>query len=103
MCTFTRFDPVELVCHPPIIDRALREVEHETAGVTPSSVEAAARDLAQYLAPTPLQYSRAFTGKARCYVHIKGESIQPIRPFKVRGSLAKVMPLNPDDRAAGVA
>jgi len=102
MRTFTRFDPVELVCHPPIIDRALREVEHETAGVTPSSVEAAARDLAQYLAPTPLQYSRAFTGKARCYVHIKVESIQPIRAFKVRGALTKVMRLHPEERSAGV-
>ncbi len=102
MCTFTRFDPVELVCHPPIIDRALREVEHETAGLTPSSVEAAARDLAHYLAPTPLQYSRAFTDKARCYVHIKVESIQPIRAFKVRGALTKVMRLHPEERSAGV-
>ena len=102
MCAFSRFDPVELVCHPPIIDRALREVESETAGITPSSVEAAARDLANYLAPTPLQYSRAFTDKARCYVHIKIESIQPIRAFKVRGALTKVMRLHPEERSAGV-
>lgn len=111
MCTFTRFDPVELVCHPPIIDRALREVEPAgraqgaqigTAGLTPGSVEAAARDLAAYLAPTPLQYSRAFTDKARCYVHIKVESIQPIRAFKVRGALTKVMRLHPEERSAGV-
>jgi threonine dehydratase len=61
-------------------------------------VEAAARDLAKYLAPTPLQYSRAFTDKARCYVHIKVESIQPIRAFKVRGALTKVMRLHPEER-----
>jgi threonine dehydratase len=102
MCTFPRFDPVELVSHPPIIDRALREVESETAGVTPSSVEAAARDLSAYLAPTPLQYSRAFTDKARCYVHIKIESIQPIRAFKVRGALTKVMRLHPEERSKGI-
>ncbi len=102
MCTFPRFDPVELVSHPPIIDRALREVESGTAGVTPGSVEMAARDLAPYLAPTPLQYSRAFTDKARCYVHIKIESIQPIRAFKVRGALTKVMRLHPEERSAGV-
>jgi len=89
----------------------LREVEaagraqgaqDQTAGITPSSVEAAARDLAQYLPPTPLQYSRAFTDKARCYVHIKIESIQPIRAFKVRGALTKVMRLHPEERSAGV-
>jgi threonine dehydratase len=102
MRTFTRFDPIEVVSHAPIIDRALREVEYETAGLTPSSVEAAARDLAAYLAPTPLQYSRAFTDKARCYVHIKIESIQPIRAFKVRGALTKVMRLHPEERSAGV-
>jgi threonine dehydratase len=102
MRTFTRFDPIEVVSHAPIIDRALREVEYETAGLTPSSVEAAARDLAAYLAPTPLQYSRAFTDKARCYVHIKIESIQPIRAFKVRGALTKVMRLHPEERSASV-
>jgi len=89
----------------------LREVEaagraqgaqDQTAGITPSSIEAAARDLAQYLPPTPLQYSRAFTDKARCYVHIKIESIQPIRAFKVRGALTKVMRLHPEERSAGV-
>ena len=111
VCAFARFDPVELVCHAPIIDRALREVESagraqgaqdQPAGITPSSVEAAARGLAAYLAPTPLQYSRAFTDKARCYVHIKVESIQPIRAFKVRGALTKVMRLHPEERSAGV-
>ena len=76
--------------------------QDQTAGITPSSIEAAARDLAQYLPPTPLQYSRAFTDKARCYVHIKIESIQPIRAFKVRGALTKVMRLHPEERSAGV-
>jgi threonine dehydratase len=85
-----------------MIDRALGEVGSEIASVTPSSVERAARDLAPYLSPTPLQYSRAFTDKARCHVHIKVESIQPIRAFKVRGALTKVMRLHPEKGSAGV-
>jgi threonine dehydratase len=80
----------------------LKEVESEIAGVTPSSVERAARDLAKYLPPTPLQYSRAFTQKAGCHVHIKIESIQPIRAFKVRGALTKLMRLHPEKGSAGV-
>jgi threonine dehydratase len=80
----------------------VREVGSDVAGVTPSSVERAARDLAKYLPPTPLQYSRAFTHKAGCHVHIKIESIQPIRAFKVRGALTKIMRLHPDKGSAGV-
>jgi threonine dehydratase len=80
----------------------LKEVGSEIASITTSSIERAARDLAQYLPPTPLQYSRAFTDKARCHVHIKIESIQPIRAFKVRGALTKVMRLHPEKGSAGV-
>lgn len=80
----------------------MKEVGSEVAGVTPGSVERAARDLAKYLPPTPLQYSRAFTHKAGCHVHIKIESIQPIRAFKVRGALTKIMRLHPEQRSAGV-
>ena len=102
MGAFAWFDAVEVISHAPIIDRALREVESGTAGVTKDSIERAARDLARYLTPTPLQYSRAFTDKARCHVHIKVESIQPIRAFKVRGALTKVMRLHPEERSAGI-
>ena len=80
----------------------MKEVEAEVAGVTPSSVARAARELAAYLPPTPLQYSRAFTHKAGCHVHIKIESIQPIRAFKVRGALTKLMRLHPEKGSAGV-
>jgi threonine dehydratase len=65
-------------------------------------VERAARDLRPHLSPTPLQYSRAFTDKARCHVHIKIESIQPIRAFKVRGALNRVMHIPAEHRRAGV-
>jgi threonine dehydratase len=80
----------------------LKEVGSEIASVNTSSIERAARDLADYLPPTPLQYSHAFTDKARCHVHIKVESIQPIRAFKVRGALTKVMRLHPEKGSAGV-
>ena len=80
----------------------MTEVGSEIASVTPGSVERAARDLAAYLPPTPLQYSRAFTEKALCHVHIKVESIQPIRAFKVRGALTKIMRLHPEKGSAGV-
>ena len=73
-----------------------------TSGVTPADVERAARDLRPYLSPTPLQYSRAFTDKARCHVHLKIESIQPIRAFKVRGALTKLIRMTEEQRAAGV-
>jgi threonine dehydratase len=85
-----------------MIERALGEVGSEIASITPASIERAARDLVPYLTPTPLQYSRAFTHKAACHVHIKVESIQPIRAFKVRGALTKIMRLHPEKGSAGV-
>ena len=70
--------------------------------ITPADVERAARELRSYLPPTPLQYSRAFSDKARCHVHLKIESIQPIRAFKVRGALNKLIRMTDEQRAAGV-
>jgi threonine dehydratase len=80
----------------------LGEVETSVDSITPAAIEQAADELAQYLAPTPLQYSRAFTAKAGCHVHIKDEAIQPIRAFKVRGALNKMAHLHPEERSAGV-
>jgi threonine dehydratase len=70
--------------------------------VTPADIERAAVDLRAHLSPTPLQRSRAFTDKARCHVYLKIESIQPIRAFKVRGALNKLIRLPEAQRAAGV-
>ena len=72
------------------------------SGVSPAAVERAAADLRSHLSPTPLQYSRAFTDKARCHVHLKIESIQPIRAFKVRGALNKLIRMTGRQRGAGV-
>jgi threonine dehydratase len=74
----------------------------DTVTVRPEAVDLAAGDLRPYLTPTPLQYSRAFTAKAGCHVHIKLESVQPIRAFKVRGALNKLVRMSPEERARGV-
>jgi threonine dehydratase len=80
----------------------LKQLEPEVLGVTPDDVERAAMKLRAYLPPTPLQHSRAFTEKARCHVYLKIESIQPIRAFKVRGALNKLIGLTAEQRSAGV-
>jgi len=82
--------------------RTVEELESQPVAVTFADVERAARNLRGHLQPTPLQYSRAFTDKVRCHVHIKAESIQPIRAFKVRGALNKLIRMSARQRAAGV-
>lgn len=73
-----------------------------TEAITAAAVEQAAADLSSHLTPTPLQYSRAFTAKAGCHVHLKIEAIQPVRAFKVRGALNKIIRMHPEERSAGV-
>jgi threonine dehydratase len=80
----------------------LKQLDAEVHGVTPEDVERAAVELRAYLPPTPLQHSRAFTEKTRCQVYLKIESIQPIRAFKVRGALNKLIRLTGEQRSAGV-
>jgi threonine dehydratase len=80
----------------------LKQIDAETHSVTPEDVDSAAKALRPYLSPTPLQVSRAFTDKARCHVYLKIESIQPIRAFKVRGALNKLIRMPEAQRAAGV-
>ncbi|MGH7903385.1 MAG: threonine ammonia-lyase [Candidatus Dormibacteraceae bacterium] len=70
--------------------------------VSAADVERAAKDLGPHLPATPLQYSPAFTAKAGCHVHLKIETVQPIRAFKVRGALNKILNLSPEERARGV-
>jgi threonine dehydratase len=80
----------------------MRETRRPAAAVTAEAVEQAAEDLAGYLAPTPLEFSRAFTAKTRAEVYLKLESAQPIRAFKVRGALNKIIRMAPELRAQGV-
>src|SRR5437660_9303298 len=69
--------------------------------LTSDAVEEAAGALSRYLVPTPLQYSRAFTSKVGCHVHLKIESAHPTRAFKVRGALNKLIRMHPEERSAG--
>ena len=74
----------------------------DTLSISAEAIEQAAGDLDPYLKPTPLQFSRAFTSKSGCEVHLKLEGVQPIRAFKVRGALNKLIRMAPADRAQGV-
>ena len=80
----------------------LKRVRDGAAAVTAADVERAAAALAAHLPPTPFQYSRAFTAKAGCHVHLKIETLQPVRAFKVRGALNKIISLSPEQRGGGV-
>ena len=80
----------------------MTDVTPRSETVSPASIEEAATALTPYLRPTPLEYSRAFTAKTGCHVHMKIEGAQPIRAFKVRGALNKILSLAAEDRAAGV-
>src|SRR5581483_2559289 len=73
----------------------------ETLPVSLEAVEQAARDLAPHLPPTPLQRSEAFSAAAGCEVWLKLESAQPIRSFKVRGALNRVLAMSPEERSRG--
>jgi threonine dehydratase len=74
----------------------------DTLSISAETIEQAARDLAPYLRTTPLQFSRAFTSKTRCEVHLKLEGVQPIRAFKVRGALNKLIRMTAAERVHGV-
>jgi threonine dehydratase len=89
MRMLARRDSVQLIAHALMV-------------LTPADIDQAAADLRAHLSPTPLQHSRAFTDKTRCHVYLKIESIQPIRAFKVRGALNKLIRLPDAQRAAGV-
>lgn len=65
-------------------------------------VEAAAARLRPHLDRTPLQRSTALSELAGCDVHLKLETVNPTRTFKVRGALNKILSLQPQERAAGV-
>jgi len=65
-------------------------------------VERAARHLRDHLHATPLQHSPAISEETGARVYLKLESVQPVRSFKVRGALNKLMRMSPERRAAGV-
>ena len=82
----------------------LQETERDTgaalAAVTADAIERAAADLRAHLPPTPLQRSAAVSAEVGCEVHLKLESVQPTRSFKVRGALTRLLRMRAEDRAA---
>lgn len=78
------------------------ETDSPTEPVTPAAVDLAAAALREYLDATPLQPSPALSQEAGCRVHLKIESIQPTRSFKVRGALNKLLRMTPEQRSAGL-
>ena len=71
-------------------------------GVSAEAVERAADALRPYLRHTPLQLSRAFQSECPAEIHLKLESAQPIRAFKVRGALNKVLRMTAEERSGGL-
>jgi len=69
---------------------------------SPADVEQAELVLRDFLAPTPLQRSRVLSDAAGGSVHLKLESVQPTRSFKVRGALNRLSHIEAETRAAGV-
>ncbi|WP_083982215.1 threonine ammonia-lyase [Actinomadura hibisca] len=62
-----------------------------------------ARDvLARHLPPTPMWSYPALDAELGATVHIKHENVQPVGAFKVRGGLALLAGLSPDQRARGL-
>jgi threonine dehydratase len=68
--------------------------------LTPGDVERAAEVVSRHLSPTPLRRSFAVRGPVPTY--LKLECWQPTGSFKVRGALAAMSALSPQERAAGV-
>jgi threonine dehydratase len=74
----------------------------ERVVLSAAQIEQVANSLRRHLRPTPLERSRSFSAAAGCDVYLKLESVQPVRSFKVRGALNRIVRLAPDQRAAGV-
>ena len=64
-----------------------------------TDVEAAGAMIRPFLPVTPLRRSFAVSSGD---VWLKLESIQPTGSFKVRGALAAILALRPDERARGI-
>jgi threonine dehydratase len=75
-------------------------VSAEPLRLAPPDIERAAAVVARHLAPTPLR--RSFAVNAGVPTYLKLECWQPTGSFKVRGALAAMSALTPEERAAGV-
>jgi threonine dehydratase len=65
-------------------------------------IEAAERRIRKFIPPTPLEYSRDLSRLIGAETFLKLENFQPIRVFKIRGALNKLLSLSDADRKKGV-
>jgi len=70
--------------------------------VTLKDIEVAEGRIRKYIPPTPLEYSRRFSEEAGKEVYLKLEVFQPIRVFKIRGALSKILSLGDSASRRGV-
>ncbi len=65
-------------------------------------IELAEGKIRKYIPPTPLEYSKGISGLLSREVYLKLETFQPIRVFKIRGALNKLLSLGDSDLRKGV-
>jgi threonine dehydratase len=70
--------------------------------VTLRDIELARERIRSYLPPTPTEFSRPLSEQLGKSVYLKLEVFQPIRVFKIRGALNKILSLSDSERKRGV-
>ena len=67
-----------------------------------NDVEAAESRIRKYVAPTPLEFSPGISELLGREVHLKLECFHPIRVFKIRGAINKLLSLSGSEAGRGV-
>jgi threonine dehydratase len=67
-----------------------------------AEIEQAQTRISEFIRPTPLEYSPALSSECGRGVFLKQEVFQPIRVFKIRGALNKLLCLGDSARKRGV-
>jgi threonine dehydratase len=65
-------------------------------------IKAAEGRIRKFIPPTPLEYSKGISQLLGTETYLKLENFQPIRVFKIRGALNKLLSLPDADRSRGV-
>jgi threonine dehydratase len=65
-------------------------------------IEAAEERIRKFIPPSPLEFSKGLSDMLRREVHLKLECFQPIRVFKIRGALNKLLTLSEVELRRGV-
>lgn len=65
-------------------------------------IELAENRIRKYIPPTPLEYSKGISDLLGREAYLKLETFQPIRVFKIRGAINKLLSLNDSELKRGV-